>query len=382
MLAVGIEPAPGRPSPDGQPSPKGRPRAVRLGCFIGSSAQWGGMETVASRVLAGLPQRYEVTVIAVSAPMAQRLAAQRPGSRVLLLPPISGKQNLLGISRYLTAFSRYRPDVLLAHLGQLYAGQYALFGSAIARIPTLVAVHGVLPHQHRPVSDPLLAMLMRRMAGFVGVSPYVCRAIEEEFGVPVDKIHLVPNGVPDLDGAAQPAPHEGPMVIGAVGRLAWEKGLDVLIRAMALLPKCRLVLAGEGPCRGSLEQLSRAIGVEERVAFVGLVDASWPEALGLDVVAVPSRSEGFGLTGVEAMRAGLPVVASDVGGIAEVLGRDGTVFVPPEDPEALAGALRALAAEPERRAALGRAGQAAVAGRYTVESMLERYRGLLDSLVD
>ncbi|HLI42910.1 MAG TPA: glycosyltransferase [Acidimicrobiales bacterium] len=372
---MGIETAPGRPSPDG------RPRAVRLGCFIGSSAQWGGMETVAGRVLAGLPQRYEVTVIAVSAPMAQRLVAQRPGSRVLLLPPISGKKNLLGISRYLTAFSRYRPDVLLAHLGQLYAGQYALLASATARIPTLVAVHGVLPHQHRSLSDPLLAMLMRRMAGFVGVSPYVCRVIEEEFGVPVHKIRLVPNGVPDLDATARPARHEGPMVIGAVGRLAWEKGLDILIRAMASLPDCRLILAGEGPCRGSLEELSRALGVEERVAFVGLVDASWPEALGLDVVAVPSRNEGFGLTGVEAMRAGLPVVASDVGGIAEVLGRHGTVFVPPEDPEALAGALRVLAAEPERRAALGEAARAAIAGRYTVEGMVEGYVGLLDSLV-
>ncbi len=354
---------------------------MRLTCFLGSSAQWGGMETIVSRVVAGLPARYELTVMATSSSVAHRLVAERPGSDVLLLPSISGRQNLLGISRYLSALSRQRTDLLFANLGQLYAGQYALLAAAVARVPAVVAVHGVFPHTHRPVSDPLLGVLMRKTAAFVGVSSHVCRAIESEFGVPPSKIHLIYNGVPCLTGQLVAPRGEGPMVIGAVGRLAWEKGLDVLVRAMAWLPGCRLVLAGAGSWRTSLEQLCREVGVEERVDFVGVVEPSWPEKLGLDVVVVPSRNEGFGLTAVEAMRAGLPVVVSDVGGLPEVLGRHGAVFVPPGDPESLAAALRELADDPERRVQLGRAGRMAVEGRYTVEEMVGTYVRVFDSVV-
>ncbi len=374
LMVIGVSEEPPPPSHQGR-------RAVRLSCFLGSPTEWGGMEIVVSRLLAGLPQRYEVTVMAVSPSVAERLVAERPGSNVLLLPSISGKQNLIGICRYISTLSRHRPDMLFANLGQLYAGQYALLAAAVARIPTVVAVHGVFPHKHRPLTDPLLRMLMRHMAAFVGVSSHVCRAIESEFRLPGSRVHLVYNGVPSIEERIPPPRGDGPMVIGAVGRLAWEKGLDVLVRAMASLPDCRLVLAGAGPCRDSLQALSRAVGVSERIDFVGVVESSWPENLGLDVVAVPSRSEGFSLTAVEAMRAGLPVVASDVGVLVEVLGRRGTVFVPPDDPDALARALRELADKPERRAEMGRAARLAVDGRYTVEEMLEKYIRLFDSVV-
>jgi len=143
------------------------------------------------------------------------------------------------------------------------------------------------------------------------------------------------------------------------------KGLDVLLRALALLaeqhPELRLVQIGgeSGPGQTeSLKTLAGELGVEDRIIWTGLRDDVADLLSGADIYCQPSRSEGLGLAILEAMGASLPVVASDVGGIGEIVipGRTG-ILVPPEDPQSLADGLRELLEAPQKRAELGRAGR-------------------------
>lgn len=156
-----------------------------------------------------------------------------------------------------------------------------------------------------------------------------------------------------------------------VGRLRVRKGVEVLLAALARLraahPAARLAVAGDGEHRRALERTARRMGVAEAVDFLGRCDAARVRALlaGARVLAVPSIYEGMPLVVLEAMDAGVPVVASRVSGIPEVVADGATGWlVPPEDPEALAAALGEALAHPEEARRRGAAGRRRVEERY------------------
>jgi glycosyltransferase involved in cell wall biosynthesis len=178
---------------------------------------------------------------------------------------------------------------------------------------------------------------------------------------------VVPDCVDDLDGAAPrrvPATDASTLTIGVVGRLAPQKGqrefLVAFATAFAADPSVRArivgaALFGEDDYAAALGDLARDLGVADRVDLVGFVPDVAAELARLDVLVVPSIvPEGFGLTVVEGMAAGLPVIAPDAGGPAEIVtnGVDG-VLVPAGDSAALASAMRRLAGDPSVRQRLG-----------------------------
>jgi glycosyltransferase involved in cell wall biosynthesis len=178
-------------------------------------------------------------------------------------------------------------------------------------------------------------------------------------------VKTIYNPVPDLDLEPLPRAAEGP-IVGAVGRLSPEKGFDVFVRALALLPGVTGVLVGDGPERTALERLAAEEGVAGRLVFTGWADEARRHLPGFDVLAVPSRFEALPLIVPEAMLARVPVVAADVGSMAEgIPDADTGVLVPPEDPGRLADALRRLLAEPGRRARLGERGRALALERFS-----------------
>lgn len=210
---------------------------------------------------------------------------------------------------------------------------------------------------------------------------------------PRDKpVTVVPYGV-DLERFQPPqrdSARSGEVVIGSVGRLSREKGLDVLLDAFARLPQngasVRLVVAGDGPLRGKLEAQAQRLGIASRVEFRGEVphDAV-PDVLAeLDIFVMPSRAEGFGVAALEASAMELPVVASRIHGIPDVV-RDGRtgLLVPPGDAGALASAIARLVGDRTLRDELGRAGRAFVEERYrwqdNVAQMEHLYQHLLQT---
>jgi len=176
-------------------------------------------------------------------------------------------------------------------------------------------------------------------------------------------------------------------VIGTAGRLVPIKGIVYLIRALASLkrdiPDLRLEIAGSGPERTTIETEVRLHGLTDCVTFLDWQVELAPVFARWDVFVLPSLEEGFGIAALEAMAAGLPVVATAVGGIPELVedGRTGWL-VPPADPDALADRLRDLLLDPERRRAMGAAGRARARESFSVERMAAAISEIYDRLLE
>jgi glycosyltransferase involved in cell wall biosynthesis len=282
-----------------------------------------------------------------------------------------------------------RPQVLHSHSYKTDA-MLALLCGLLRRRPKLVATNHLWTHETLRLRayEALDALAFRFFDRVVAVS----RAIGDEMrtrGVPDDTIEVIPNGLDFAElGAEAPlgglreeigvAPHE--LLVGAVGRLSPQKGLDHLVRAAAeLAPRrdLRFVIVGEGPLRADIERQIQEHGLEGRVLLLGRRD-DVPQILGaLDIFVLPSLREGTPMALLEAMGAGVAAIASDVGGVRDVVdeGRTG-LMVPSADASALARAIARLADDAALRTALGRAAKDAVRLRFSAGAMERRYESV------
>lgn len=282
----------------------------------------------------------------------------------------------IGKARYVVHARRVRalirelePDLLHA----LHLTSYGFLAGVSGVQPSIVSVWGTdvleapsLTPMHRWITQHALAR-----AGAITATGL--RLAEATLSyVPRGKtVSVIPYGVA-LDRFVPQAWAAGERVtIGATSRLSPEKGLPHLLRAVAMLRDrgvdADLVLAGEGPSRRQVEALIGSLGLVDRVALLGEVPHDDVPAVleRLDVFALPSTWEGFGVSAVEASAMMLPIVASDVHGIPDVVvdGRTG-LLVPPGNATALADALARLAADPALRRRMGEAGRAFVEANY------------------
>jgi len=174
-------------------------------------------------------------------------------------------------------------------------------------------------------------------------------------------------------------------VVGTVGRLEERKGHEHFLRAArAMLAAAnglrpQVVIVGDGPLRGRLARQAGELGVAESVRFTGAVEDVRVPLAAMDVFVLPSRAEGMSNALLEAMAAGLPVVATAVGGTSEVLdaGRTG-LLVPPDDASALATEILGLLEDPARATRLGRAAQGHVAEAFSAPAMVARLERLYE----
>ncbi len=179
-------------------------------------------------------------------------------------------------------------------------------------------------------------------------------------------------------------PSHAPL-IGSVGRLEPIKGYRYFLEAAALVlrsyPEAYFLLAGDGRERSELSDRAQALGIGERFCLLGWRDDVPSLLKAMDLFVIPSLNEGMGRSAVEAMAAGLPVVASRVGSLPEVVAHGDTgLLVPPADPEALASAILSLLKDPRGRRAMGERARAAV-DPYSVEIMVERIEALYRELL-
>ena len=248
----------------------------------------------------------------------------------------------------------YRPDVLDAGVARR------------AGIPVVTTVHGFTGGDWKNrVYEWLQCRAFRRFDAVVAVSqPLKTRLVGA--GVHPDRIHVVPNAWrpgPVLDRAAARRAlglASGAFVVGWVGRLSREKGPDVVLEALRHVADLPLVAAviGDGPERRSLVARAQRLGLDGRVRWHGVVPAAASLFAAFDLFVLSSRTEGSPMVAFEAMAAGVPVIATNVGGVPEMLSPEEAVLVPPDNPAALAAAIRAAYHAPAMaRARAGRARQ-------------------------
>jgi glycosyltransferase involved in cell wall biosynthesis len=329
---------------------------------------------------AGLPRRHHIDGIPVRrvryAPDRWEVltyrgagaAGLRSPLHALLLPGL-----VVGMAAALAGeIRRRRPDVVHAHW-LLPAGLIATLASrhGSRRIITLHGGDVVLAQS--AVAGPVARLVARRADAVLAVSNALAATAAGVLRLPAGRIGV---GRMPLAGDLQPSPlPPGPLRLLAAGRASREKGFDVLLRALARpeAPACTLTLVTSGPELGSLTELARPLG--DRVTIRPMM--AHRELMTLvrahHAVVAPSRREGLGLLALEAIALGRPVVASNVGGLPEVVsdGADGAL-VPPDDPAALATALARFDLRPPRGAALDRHRRAAVLAEYEAA-----YRGTL-----
>jgi glycosyltransferase involved in cell wall biosynthesis len=333
----------------------------------------GGAQAYVASLLPALTEDFDVTVAAHGGEFL-RTAAANTGARFVPLRhvrrAINPFRDLAGFAELVRLFRRERPEIV--HASSSKAGVLARFAASVAGVPIRIfTVHGWafaaysgLPSATYRAADRVAAGLttmticVSEHERAMGLRAGTCRS---------DRTVVIPNAV---DVAAAPrARHERrPPRLITVGRLKSPKDFPTLLRAVAALPPDafdELLVVGDGPERAALALEVSSLGLDRRIRLLG-ERADVPVLLAdADVFVLASRSEGLPLSVIEAMAAGLPVVASAVGGLHELVvdGETG-VLVGPGDPAALADSLGRLLADREARRRLGDAGRGRAEARF------------------
>lgn len=287
------------------------------------------------------------------------LAALRYPSRMLLVPSFL----LCYLVSTVRRTKELRPDVLHAHWW-FPGGVVAAVASLVTGTPLVITLHGSDVHiAERPGLRKLARLTLRRATVVGVVSEALRREAIDLLNVPPAKVVVLrmPVRMP-APAVHEPPPDPPPLRLVAVGRLAREKGLGVLLDALAHIEGAELDVFGDGPAAGELRAGASALG--GRVRFHGARPrAEIAHALGgAHALVAPSLREGLGMVALEALAVGRPVIASGVGGLVEtVVDGDDGILVPPGDPVALAAALRRLPLPPPKAAAVARHRPEAVA---------------------
>jgi glycosyltransferase involved in cell wall biosynthesis len=285
---------------------------------------------------------------------------------------------------------RERFDVLHSHMfGSNVWG--TLFGT-VWRIPVVIAQEQTWSYEGQPLRRFLDGRFVGRLAtAFVAVSTRDRDRMISIEKVPPSKIVVIPNAyIPRPDGGlvdlrAELGIPSGVPVVGTVAIFRPQKALDVLVDAFAIVrrsfPDARLVLVGGGKCRPALEQQVERLGLTGHVHMPGRREDVASVWAAVDIAAMSSDFEGTPLAALEALAHGVPLVATDVGGLPDIIGdENGGVLVPARDPPALAGAIEDLLRDPDRRARLAREGRAR-AREFAIEIITARFADLYDHLL-
>ncbi len=364
----------------------------------------GGLENGVVNLVNHLPaDRYDHAIVALTGITDFRRRITREGVTFHALdkPPGHG----LAIYRDLyRLFRTLRPSIV--HTRNIAASE-AQLSAAFADVP--VRIHGEhgwevqdtaggkwthhlqrrllrpLIHRHVALSGEIRRYLEDTVRVAPGAIAQICNGVDVTRFAPRDR--AVTRGGP----VAERFGRQDLFVVGTVGRLSPVKHqrllVDAFVQAVAaaapdVATKMRLVVAGDGPDRAMLEARVAASGVADRIWMTGSRDDVPQLMAGLDCFVLPSLAEGISNTILEAMAAGLPVVATTVGGNAELVddGRTG-MLVASDDVAAMAAAIATYANAPERVVSDGRAARARVAAAFSIETMVARYADLYDTLL-
>jgi glycosyltransferase involved in cell wall biosynthesis len=353
-----------------------------------SSFGMGGQECVAldlAKLQRAAGHRVRVLSLAEppDGPMAERFRAV--GAVTETVPKRGPSFDPTLALRVAQSLTKAGADIVHTHNPQALV--YGAPAATLAGKRSVHTKHGVNPDSNR-------RMWLRRVASsmvdaYVAVTPTLARVAVERHECDPTQLHVISNGIDTARFAPNPAARErlrselgipeGAWVLGTVGRLSPEKNQGLLIDAMApiLDPRRHLVIVGDGPDRGALLERARATLRPELIHFTGARDDVEALLAGFDAFALTSESEGLPLVVLEAMAVGLPVVATAVGGVPDVIERGRTGFlVPASDRIALMKELLLLTTRAHATEEVAAAGRRMVLERHSTEHMARDYEQL------
>jgi glycosyltransferase involved in cell wall biosynthesis len=320
-------------------------------------------------------------VIGNSAEIVERLAAVRPGSSALVVERARGVRDLRGLLRYRRALKASSIEILQANLNWMPSCREALL--AARTLPSL----RVITVEHLPLNGVgLRSRLVKRLtaqglSAHVAVGDAAARLVEQASKVERGSVLTIHNGVVDHGIVAHDADESGPAVFGCLARLDPVKGIDVLLDALASVPDVQVEIAGEGAARAGLVAQAHALGLDDRFMIHEWTDDPGHLLATWDAFVLASRAEGFPLSILEAMLAGLPVIATDVGSVREAVLDGVTGFVvPPDDSVALARAMALLGKDQALRHTMGAAGRERILEHFSLQGMAHAYEDLYERI--
>lgn len=307
--------------------------------------------------------------------------------------PVSSSFDREAITQLRALLARQRPGLVVSHDYRALA--LSLLAKRGTGIPVLAVAHGWTSQSLKVRLYEFVERRLLRYANAVVAVSKLKYAELEHLRIPKQKLHLIENGVaiPLIDKTTRLSDFRQSLaigneqiIIGSIGRLSKEKGHAHLIEAAARLcadfPQARFVLVGDGVCRDHLKRLAAERGVDMIVLFPGWRSDMETVYRGLDIVALPSLTEGLPMALLEAMSYGVPSVASAVGGCPDVIEQDlSGILCPPGDVAALEAALRRLISDSSLRRKFGEAGYARVVEKYSMKRYVEQFEQLYRQVI-
>lgn len=355
----------------------------------------GGPQLRTTQIINYLGAAFRHAIVAMDGEYGARYGI-RSAVECQLIPPPPGAGSIIQPLRMSALINRIRPDLVLTYN---WGAMDGVVGALLARkCPAVHLEDGFGPDEARCLKTRrVLArrLLLRRVHKTIVPSRVLLEIARKQYRLPEEKLEYIANGIdlerfcpsPDRGRRAElcgAAGSEDTVLFGSVGQLRPEKNLSLMLRAFASagLPNAKLVLVGDGACRGELEGLAASLGLGERIVFAGAAQDPVPFYRAFDVFLMSSSTEQMPISLLEAMGCGLPAICTDVGDSASMLGAAAPPeIVPAGDLHAYASALGELAAGPALRVSIGRKNRRRCAENHDAESMVQRYSVLYRSAI-
>jgi glycosyltransferase involved in cell wall biosynthesis len=369
--------------------------------YIIDGIEFGGGERVFAQIINGLPEdRYEAFLATAPNDAFQKAITVKNCSFFPI--DFSNRYNAANLLKLIRIIKDHRIDIVHGQgaRAEFYARIAAMLAGGTKCVSTIaMPVEGYnVPFLIKQIYRFFDRLSEKYVERFIVVSDVLKDIMIRKHGIAAERVIRIYNGIeidhydPErMDASRNKVRHELGLnekasIIGAIGRLVWQKGFEYLIRSfpgvLKSCPDARLLLVGDGPLRANLEVLSEALDMKDKIIFAGFRSDIKEILASMDILVIPSLLEGFPMVTLEAMAMAKPIVATDIDGLREqIIDGESGILLPPEDPNALIRSIVRLLNEPQLAMRMGSYARKHVETEFPVEKMIMETHEVYQSLI-